>query len=270
MASLKMKKTWIILSLFVWLSFFGVNAEEGENSDVVSLTSKTFAEFTQSGSWLVKFFAPWCGHCKRLAPTWEELATAAKGKFNVAKVDCTIEKDICSQAGIRGYPTVKFINDGVVHDYNGARTIEAFSTFVEDFLNPNKEEEKEEKKEEKEEKKEEKKEDAADGVIVLTDADFAEKTQTGDWFIKFYAPWCGHCKNLAPTWDEFAIKSKGKFNVAKVDCTVQTGVCGGEGIRGYPTLKFFSEGKKFDYQGARTIEDFSKFVVNSKGNREEL
>ena len=37
-------------------------------------------------------YAPWCGHCKKLVPTWEELATAAKGKFNVAKVDCTVEK----------------------------------------------------------------------------------------------------------------------------------------------------------------------------------
>jgi thiol-disulfide isomerase/thioredoxin len=44
------------------------------------------------GIWLVKFYAPWCGHCKRLAPTWEELATKAKGSFNVAKLDCTTEK----------------------------------------------------------------------------------------------------------------------------------------------------------------------------------
>ena len=43
--------------------------------------------------WLTsRSYAPWCGHCKKLAPTWDELATAAKGKFNVAKVDCTVEK----------------------------------------------------------------------------------------------------------------------------------------------------------------------------------
>lgn len=40
------------------------------------------------------------------------------------------------------------------------------------------------------------------------------------WFVKMYAPWCGHCKKLAPAWDELANKVKPQnINVAKVDCT---------------------------------------------------
>jgi thiol-disulfide isomerase/thioredoxin len=57
-------------------------------------------------------YAPWCGHCKRLAPTWAELATKAQSEnlsFKVGKVDCTTadNKDLCTKFGVRGYPTVK-------------------------------------------------------------------------------------------------------------------------------------------------------------------
>ena len=55
-----------------------------ENSDVVDLTSKTFEHLTQAasghttGDWFVMFYAPWCGHCKELSPTWENVATELK------------------------------------------------------------------------------------------------------------------------------------------------------------------------------------------------
>lgn len=45
---------------------------------------------------------PWCGHCKRLAPTWVELAEAFKDsdKVVIASVDCTVEKDVCNKAQV--------------------------------------------------------------------------------------------------------------------------------------------------------------------------
>lgn len=76
---------------------------------------------------LVKFYAPWCGHCKRLAPEYEEAAKKLAGDDPVvplAKVDCTNEsggKEICSQNDVQGYPTVKIFRNGQASDYNDGR-----------------------------------------------------------------------------------------------------------------------------------------------------
>lgn len=94
----------------------------------------------------------------------------------------------------------------------------------------------------------------------LTSTDFASTVDGEGQFIKFYAPWCGHCKRLAPTWDKLSEKFPTK--VSKVDCTVERQLCQEQGIRGYPTLMFFkkgtSEGEK--YQGSRDLEALEKFV----------
>merc|ERR1712232_1090325 len=98
---------------------------------------------------------------------------------------------------------------------------------------------------------------------IESEADFESKIKGGDVFVKFYAPWCGHCKRLAPTWTELAGKVSGdKVTIAKVDCTKQKSLCTTHGVRGYPTLKYFkggsSEGEK--YQGGRDIASFEKFI----------
>lgn len=76
---------------------------------------------------LVKFYAPWCGHCKRLAPEYEEAAkrlSADDPAVPLAKVDCTNEsggKDICGENEVQGYPTVKIFRSGQASDYNDGR-----------------------------------------------------------------------------------------------------------------------------------------------------
>jgi len=209
---------------------------------------------------MVKFFAPWCGHCKRLAPTWEEFGNSAEG-YKVAKVDCTQHQAVCQKFGVRGYPTLKMLVDGEPTDYKGARTIEAFQAFIQKHAG------------DKvgsgsagaAEAKEEAAPAAAAGgeVIIATDASFESVIASGKSLVKFYAPWCGHCKRLAPTWDALPSQNNGAFQVVKVDCTQHKNVCQKYGVRGYPTIKYFVDGEKAaDYSGARTAEAFISFVDN--------
>ncbi len=68
-------------------------------------------------------FAPWCGHCKALAPEYEEAATTLKEKnIKIAKIDCTEEADLCQKHGVEGYPTLKvFRGLDNVSPYKGQR-----------------------------------------------------------------------------------------------------------------------------------------------------
>lgn len=83
-----------------------VAANDDAPSDVTSLTAETFDAFAEAeGLHLIEFFAPWCGHCKALAPHYEEAATALKEKnIRLAKVDCVDNADLCQSHGIQGYP----------------------------------------------------------------------------------------------------------------------------------------------------------------------
>lgn len=76
-----------------------------------------------------------CGHCKKLAPTWDELSDKADeaGAYKVAKIDCTESKSVCSENGIRGYPSLYYFSNGVrVEDrYAGPRTLDALNQYGE-------------------------------------------------------------------------------------------------------------------------------------------
>mmetsp|Transcript_10 Transcript_10/g.16 ORF Transcript_10/g.16 Transcript_10/m.16 type:complete len:214 (+) Transcript_10:59-700(+) len=100
-------------------------------------------------------------------------------------------------------------------------------------------------------------------VTVLTDKTFEHQTQsstgqtTGKWFIKFYAPWCGHCKRLAPAWEALSLKaSEGDgIIVANVDCTVEIAVCKRFSVQSYPTLIYLADRKMFEYEDRHWSDD---------------
>jgi protein disulfide isomerase family A protein 3 len=106
-------------------------------------------------------------------------------------------------------------------------------------------------------------------VVVLTDANFDEIVNKEDLIIvEFYAPWCGHCKKLAPAWEEAAgtlIKNDPPVKLAKVDCTVETKVAGKYGISGYPTIKVFRKGTPSDYKGPRDAPGIVSYARKNAG-----
>lgn len=102
-------------------------------SDVVQLTGENFEDFVSENSLVMaEFFAPWCGHCKALAPEYEEAAATLKEKnIPIAKVDCTEEEALCSEQKIQGYPTLKvFKGLDKVTPYQGARKAESIVSYM--------------------------------------------------------------------------------------------------------------------------------------------
>jgi len=101
-------------------------------------------------------------------------------------------------------------------------------------------------------------------IVVAKNYDQIVKDESKDVFVEFYAPWCGHCKKLAPIFDELgaALKDVDTVVIAKIDATAND-VDASLGIRGFPTIKFFPANNKnapIDYEGDRTMEDMLSFI----------
>jgi len=122
-----MNKISKVLALFAIFAVVAVSAGEyPDDEGVLVLGDKNLAEaLGEFEHVLVEFYAPWCGHCKKLAPEYVKAAAALKAEnsaVKLAKVDCTVEKDSATKYGISGYPTLKFFIKGEPVAYEGGRT----------------------------------------------------------------------------------------------------------------------------------------------------
>lgn len=119
-----MKSTLLVLFLIGALALVNCEIEEEEN--VLVLTSSNFDEAVTTNKYiLVEFYAPWCGHCKSLAPEYAKAAGALNkdgSEVRLGKVDATIHSDLGERFKVRGYPTIKFFIEGNAVEYSGGRT----------------------------------------------------------------------------------------------------------------------------------------------------
>ena len=124
-----------MLATLILSIFFGFTAAI-QNATV--LTSEDFidgyvmdANNTINGIWFIKFYAPWCGHCKKLAPIWEELANEMENyDINIGKVDCTIHRDACERIEVSGYPSLFLLENSTAYQFRNKRNMESFREFL--------------------------------------------------------------------------------------------------------------------------------------------
>lgn len=238
---------------------------------------------------LVEFYAPWCGWCKRVAPNYKQVGTLVSTSVHanevvVAKVNADKHSELASRFNVRGFPTIVLFKKGdsatpVV--YNGDRSPADLIKFINREAGVN----------------------IPDGSAVPTETPTppaaaaetapaaAEKTDshvkvlTPDNFdqivldsnkhvlVKFYAPWCGHCKRMVPAYEELAAKfsEDAEVVIAKIDASEHRDVGGRYGVRGFPTIKLFTKSDKsgnLQFSGARDVASMGKFINEKRGTPE--
>lgn len=249
--------------------FFGPTVQQkikDAMSDVLVLGESNFdAALAKNDEIMVEFYAPWCMHCKRLAPEYDIAAAQLKAdNIQIGKVDCTKHNDLCKKYDVTGYPTLKIFVKGEDEPkaYSGALTADAIVSKMrhEVMSEPIPETQGDNKK------------------IVAKNFNELVLNSSADVFVKFYAPWCGHCKAMAPAWEEFATNHKdddsiiiGDFDATANELELESYK---ENVKGYPSILWIPARDKIPvkYTGGRAVEDFEKWLSENRstGAKDEL
>jgi len=229
------------------------------DGNVKDLTPENFDSFVDgSKAAFVEFFAPWCGHCKNLAPAYEVVgdAFAKIPDVVIAKVDADKHKDLGGRFGVSGFPTLKFFPKGSTtpEDYEGGRDTQDIIDFINRRTGSRAKVSK-----------------APSDVVILDSSNFDQIVLDNNKhvLVEFYAPWCGHCKKLAPTWEKLAnvFKNEDEVVIANIDADKYGDVGSRFGVSGFPTLKFFPKDNKegIAFEGGRELSDFVKYINEKTG-----
>ncbi|XP_060630757.2 protein disulfide-isomerase A5 [Anolis sagrei] len=229
-----------------------------EDNAIYHLTDDDFDKFIKEhSSVLVMFYAPWCGHCKKMKPEYESAAEILHADSErpgvLAAVDATVNKAVAEKFHISGFPTLKYFQDG--EEKYTLPHLRTKSKIVEWLQNPQAPPPPEPTWEERQ-----------TSVTHLAGEDFRESLKKKKHaLVMFYAPWCPHCKNSIPHFTTAAelFKEDRKIAYAAVDCAKEQNhdLCKQEGVDGYPTFNYYNYGKFIEkYNGDRGESGFSTFM----------
>mmetsp|Transcript_25489 Transcript_25489/g.33300 ORF Transcript_25489/g.33300 Transcript_25489/m.33300 type:complete len:438 (-) Transcript_25489:439-1752(-) len=238
---------------------------EPEDSGVIKLTADNFYEVVNAHDFvMVKFYAPWCGHCKKMASNYTEVASELKDAkcCKLAEIDVTEEENfpIRDRYGFKAIPTVELFT-GSEHDhipYGGDRTKVDIIDFIYKEAGIQVPGEKISEIE---------RTGLHEGVVTLSNDNFTNFVNSYDMvMVKFYAPWCGHCKDMAAAYEQLAASLENKhIRFAEVDCTIKESmsIVLRYSIRSFPTIKLFkgNDMNDVDYRGDRSEEDMLQFII---------
>merc|ERR1711892_536738 len=235
-------------------------SEGKKGSPRTVLDSSNFEQTLKNGYTFVKFYAPWCGHCQEMAPDWNDLPNhffenpIAGVDLTIAEVDCVDAPMTCIDEGVDGYPAIKLYKDGnVVTDYFFARSLDRMKRFLSDKLIDM-----------------DQIESNTIGVYTLNDlifTKFIEKSDEVPVLVKYYVPWCEHCKAFQEVWDELVIKflmeESEDIKFAEINCMDNDSLdtCTEEGVEGFPSVHLYEQGILEDvFDGEKTIDELANFV----------
>ncbi|KAK8691897.1 hypothetical protein V6N13_075392 [Hibiscus sabdariffa] len=135
----KTVSVWVALVVLA-CSLTAISAEENDESKefVLTLDHSNFSDTVSKHDFIVvEFYAPWCGHCKSLAPEYEKAASILSKHdppITLAKVDANEEanRDLANQYEVRGFPTLKILRNGGknVQEYKGPREADGIVDFL--------------------------------------------------------------------------------------------------------------------------------------------
>ncbi|KAF8520539.1 protein disulfide isomerase [Gautieria morchelliformis] len=222
-------------------------------SNVVDLTPANFDSVVGQGKpALVEFFAPWCGHCKNLAPIYEQLADGYSHTSDViiAKVDADAEKSLGSKYGVQGFPTLKwFSKDGTPEDYKGARQLADLVDFVTQKSGVR-----------------------SNFKVATTQLSYLNLTEitsdpTKNVLVAYTASWCTYSKALKPVLEKVA-----EYFSREPDVIVANYQCDTEhnrpltirmGINNFPNITLYPKGPNktpVEFEDERSEEDLVAFL----------
>ncbi|OUM61612.1 hypothetical protein PIROE2DRAFT_12351 [Piromyces sp. E2] len=210
---------------------------------------------------LVEFYAPWCSHCKELKPIYESLADSydhVKEKVYIARIDADKYKPVVKAQGVKSYPTIKLYMPGSKTgiEYNKERTLEELVKFVDEntgLIGKIK--------------------TVESFVVDLDESNFDRIVgdPSNHVMVEFYAPWCGHCKKLKPTYEKIAKDFHKEKNIiiARVDGPANDELNTRYRIGGFPTVYFFEANKRNEnpipYTEGRDEISFVRFLNEKCG-----